>query len=83
MFYHSGDIEKERNLPVSTFYDRANTSIPNCQVGFIDVLVLPLFAVLGQFVPEIDSMIRSQIQENKNVFTEQDAMLRSSKNKMI
>ena len=44
-FFRQGDLEKEKNLPVSMFFGRENTSIPRCQLGFIDVLILPLFTV--------------------------------------
>ena len=71
-YFRQGDIEKDRNIPVSMFYDRANTSIPSCQVGFIDVLVLPLFVVLGQLVPEVDAVVVARIKENKNIFVNQE-----------
>ncbi|KAJ3182812.1 hypothetical protein HDU85_002415 [Gaertneriomyces sp. JEL0708] len=42
-FFLQGDREKKMGMPVSKFMDRDDTSIPKCQLGFIDVLVVPLF----------------------------------------
>lgn len=53
-FFSQGDLERRMGIPVSTFMDREDTNIPrwyvhaaapshNSQIGFIDVLVTPLF----------------------------------------
>ena len=42
-FYHQGDIERERNLPLSPFMDRKTGDLPKSQIGFISFLVLPLY----------------------------------------
>jgi hypothetical protein len=46
-FFLQGDREAELGLPVSPFMDRRKDSVArtivNCQVGFINVLVRPLF----------------------------------------
>jgi len=42
-FFQQGDREAELGLPISPFYDRQKTSIAQCQMGFINVLVKPLF----------------------------------------
>ncbi|KAJ3036722.1 hypothetical protein HDV00_002435 [Rhizophlyctis rosea] len=42
-FFEQGDREKKMGLPVSKFMDRNDTNIPKCQIGFMDVLVVPLF----------------------------------------
>ena len=39
-----GDRENELGLPISAFMDRQKTSIAQCQMGFISVLVKPLYA---------------------------------------
>ncbi|KAI9356020.1 hypothetical protein DFJ73DRAFT_958510 [Zopfochytrium polystomum] len=48
-FFKQGDRERIRGLPVSTFMDRYDANIPKSQVGFIDVLVAPLFESWCQF----------------------------------
>lgn len=42
-FFAQGDLEKERNIPVSMFCDRYCTDIPKVQVGFLRSICLPLF----------------------------------------
>jgi len=43
-FFRQGDREAQLGMPVSPFYDREKTSVAQCQMGFINVLVKPLFA---------------------------------------
>jgi hypothetical protein len=42
-FFNQGDIEQQRNMPVSMYCDRATTDIAKSQSGFIQNLVIPLF----------------------------------------
>eukprot|EP01137_Pigoraptor_chileana_P014748 Opistho-2@69780 len=49
-FFQQGEAERARNLPVSAFMDREQTSIPKCQVGFIDFIVKPLYEAVDSFV---------------------------------
>ena len=64
-FFRQGDLEREKNLPVSTFFDREATSIPKCQMGYMDVLVLPLFTVLGQLIPEVADVCLENLETNR------------------
>jgi hypothetical protein len=43
-FFRQGDLEASMGMPISPFYDRAKTSVAQCQMGFINVLVKPLYA---------------------------------------
>ena len=43
-FFRQGDLEAKLGMPISPFYDREKTSTAQCQMGFINVLVKPLFA---------------------------------------
>jgi len=51
-FFQQGELEAQSGLPISPFYDREKTSIAQCQMGFINVLVKPLYteftALLGE-----------------------------------
>jgi len=49
-FFQQGDKEASLGLPISPFYDRAKTSISQCQMGFINVLVKPLYTEFMGFV---------------------------------
>mmetsp|Transcript_31291 Transcript_31291/g.74962 ORF Transcript_31291/g.74962 Transcript_31291/m.74962 type:complete len:726 (-) Transcript_31291:216-2393(-) len=42
-YFAQGDKERELGLPISMLMDRKTTNIAKCQVGFIDILVFPLF----------------------------------------
>ncbi len=70
-FFRQGDLEREKNLPVSMFFDRNNTSIPKCQMGYIDVLVLPLYSVLGQLIPEVGSVCCEYLEVNRKYVSKQ------------
>ena len=42
-FFLQGDKEASLGMPVSPFYDREKTNVAQCQMGFINVLVKPLY----------------------------------------
>lgn len=45
-FFRQGDLERKLGMPISPFYDREKTSVAQCQMGFINVLVKPLYVEL-------------------------------------
>ncbi|KAI9362045.1 hypothetical protein DFJ73DRAFT_620890 [Zopfochytrium polystomum] len=49
-FFKQGDKERLMGLPVSKFMDRNDTNIPKCQLGFIDIMVRPLFDAWSQCI---------------------------------
>ncbi|KAI9345013.1 hypothetical protein BDR26DRAFT_1005825 [Obelidium mucronatum] len=49
-FFQQGDRERLNGLNVSMFMDRKETNIPKCQVGFVDILVTPLFEAWSQCI---------------------------------
>ncbi|KAJ3013029.1 hypothetical protein HKX48_005960 [Thoreauomyces humboldtii] len=49
-FFLQGDRERKLGMPVSKFMDRYDTHIPKCQIGFIDILVTPLFDSWSQCI---------------------------------
>lgn len=42
-FFCQGDIEKQRNLPVSMYCDRENTDVSKSQTGFLKNVCMPLY----------------------------------------
>ena len=44
-FYRQGDREQSEGLPVSPLFDRNKPGVTKSQVGFFDVVILPLFQV--------------------------------------
>ncbi|KAJ3101850.1 cAMP-specific 3',5'-cyclic phosphodiesterase 4D [Phlyctochytrium planicorne] len=67
-FYRQGDCEREIGLPVSQFMDRNNTNVAKCQIGFIDILVAPLFDAWTHFNhgDERCSKLQKAIQRNRS-----------------
>ena len=58
-FWMQGDKESSLGLPISAFMDRRQPQVQTCQIGFINVLVKPLYTewhkLLGDIVqPAID-----------------------------
>jgi hypothetical protein len=70
-FFNQGEKEKEFGLPVSNFMDRETTNIAKCQIGFINVLVHPLFMAINDFLPTIkpciDNLIKNRVFWEDNV----------------
>jgi hypothetical protein len=51
-FFRQGDLEAKLGMPISPFYDREKTSTAACQMGFINVLVKPLYAEFTSLLGE-------------------------------
>ncbi|KAJ1536162.1 High affinity cAMP-specific and IBMX-insensitive 3',5'-cyclic phosphodiesterase 8A [Nowakowskiella sp. JEL0078] len=61
-----GDREIKLNIPVSKFMDRNDTCIPN-QVGFIDILVTPLFDTWSQCIrTDFTKQCTTNIESNRS-----------------
>lgn len=71
-FFRQGDVEKSQNLPMSMFYDRDGTNIAKCQVGFIDVLVLPLFKAVGALIPVVETRCVKNLSANRTTHAQQN-----------
>ena len=52
--FKQGDLEREKGLPISFNCDRYSVSLSQSQLGFIDVIVSPLFTVLNEYFPQIN-----------------------------
>ena len=52
-FWRQGDLEKERNLPVSFLCDRENVNIPQSQKGFLSGFILSTYECLGNIFPSL------------------------------
>ncbi|KAI9349277.1 hypothetical protein DFJ73DRAFT_834045 [Zopfochytrium polystomum] len=48
-FYRQGDEERDRSLQISQFMDRFEPNVAKCQIGFIDVVVSPMFDVWAYY----------------------------------
>lgn len=64
-FFRQGDKEKEFGLPMSPFMDREFENLPRMQGAFIDALVQPVFKLLAELLPLIDSYCLTTLQSNR------------------
>jgi len=62
-FWNQGDVEKLKGLPISFLCDRTTADVPKGQMGFIRGLIMPLFEVLTDFLPEL-SYLKINIEDN-------------------
>ena len=51
-FFNQGDLESYQGLPISFLCDRSTIRIPEGQPGFINFILLPLFSVVSNMMPE-------------------------------
>ena len=70
-FFLQGDKEAELALPISPLCDRRTTSRPQSQIGFINFIVLPAYELLGQLIPQVESVVLPQIKLNLTFWEEQ------------
>jgi hypothetical protein len=66
-FFLQGDLEKQNSVAVSMFMDRTTTNIAKCQLGFIDILVFPLFDALVLMLP-LAAVCLENLNSNKEFF---------------
>eukprot|EP01017_Pseudomicrothorax_dubius_P037686 TRINITY_DN5556_c0_g1_i1.p1 TRINITY_DN5556_c0_g1~~TRINITY_DN5556_c0_g1_i1.p1 ORF type:complete len:196 (+),score=37.55 TRINITY_DN5556_c0_g1_i1:61-648(+) len=72
-FWHQGDVELKRNLPVSPLCDRRNRNVAKSQEGFLKAIVLPLYESFGEFLKSdvINQNCFEQIKTNCNYWTQE------------
>ncbi len=56
-FFRQGDKEKELGLKVSMNCDRLTTTLPQCQIGFMNYIVGPLFISIVEIFPELNFLV--------------------------
>jgi len=64
-FFLQGDKESSQNLPVSPFMERGNSSLPQMQVNFATVIVIPLYEVMGRILPILQTAVLPVLLENR------------------
>lgn len=52
-FWLQGDQERTLGMPISAFMDRTHPTVAQCQIGFINVLVKPLFIEMHKLLGEL------------------------------
>lgn len=87
-FFHQGDIEKERDLPVSYLCDREKFNVAQCQPGFLNFIVIPLHREMLHIFPYLGKINLDNAKENVLKWqeyqeTEEDKKIYDIKNKRI
>lgn len=59
-----GDKERDLDLPISMFMDRKKNTLNKCQIGFLTIIIRPLFSTYFQFVPSMSATIEEYINQN-------------------
>ena len=62
-----GDKERENELPISYLMDRYTVNTAKSQIGFIDVIVKPLYEVVKCFLPDLQNYI-ANLDNNKLIW---------------
>lgn len=67
-FYRQGDLERERGMPISSFFDRENPQVAKCQKGFITFFIQPFFKPWFEFLNTNSAAnpILQQLSDNLN-----------------
>jgi class 3 adenylate cyclase len=65
-FFRQGDKEKELNAPISPFMDREYENLPRMQITFIDAVVKPVFKLVEELLPSINTNCVKQLQINRS-----------------
>ena len=63
-FFMQGDLEASLGLPVSAFMNRETTSIAQCQMGFIKVLVMPLYTEMRKLLGDDCQICIDELNKN-------------------
>lgn len=67
-FWTQGDKERTLGIPITYMMDRYSVNIAKSQVGFIDVIVAPVFAAFKEILPKFEGPCQS-LQSNKEAWS--------------
>ena len=91
-YYQQGDLERKLDFTISPFFDRTTCNPFKFQIGYIDVIVMPLFTIWCQFKPaytedcitkgllENKKLLESKVEETKNLMQMRESPGRDSFN---
>ncbi|XP_067325343.1 dual specificity calcium/calmodulin-dependent 3',5'-cyclic nucleotide phosphodiesterase 1C-like [Anolis sagrei] len=64
-FFHQGDKEAALGLPISSLCDRKTTKISESQIGFIEIIIRPLFVLLFEVLEKIVAPLIKEASKSK------------------
>jgi hypothetical protein len=68
-YWNQGDKEREKDFPISYLMDRYTVNAAKSQIGFIDIIVMPLYMVITEFLPDVE-IAKKNMEENKSKWME-------------
>ena len=75
-FFNQGDMEREKNLPISFLCDRNTTFVAKSQPGFLGFVVMPLYRSMMEVIPAakpaLDQMMKNSETWKNYTETEHD-----------
>jgi hypothetical protein len=69
-FFAQGEKEKELSLPVSPLCDKQTTKTADSQIGFLQFVVRPTYALLGDIIPRVKQEVLPIIDQNLEYWKE-------------
>lgn len=83
-FFAQGDKEKELALPVSPMCDKETTKTADSQIGFLQFVVRPLYAFVGDIIPQVKEDVLPIANSNLDYWQEEkkrDSLLKREQQK--
>ena len=69
-FFRQGDKERDIDIPVSPLCDRNLTNVAKAQVGFIDIVLTPLYKAWAEFLPEAKKTCMPLVHKNRQYWAD-------------
>lgn len=81
-FFDQGDLEKQRNMPISMYCDRQTTNIPKSQAGFLKNICIPLFEAWTSYLSSetVNELVLDQIKRNLAIWEKKSKTRRQTFN---
>ena len=64
-FFHQGDLEQAKGLPISFLCNRETTNVPKSQPGFINGISIPLWTVIVDIMPTMSEYLQGARENSR------------------
>jgi len=85
-FFNQGDKEKQLGIPVQMLNDRTKVNKAYAQIGFIEIMIVPLEAAKTRLLPllhETSEILESNMHEWSRIWVEENIPLEEEKDKVM
>ncbi|XP_078093154.1 high affinity cGMP-specific 3',5'-cyclic phosphodiesterase 9A-like [Mustelus asterias] len=69
-YFMQSEKEKSEGLPVSSLMDRDIVTKPNAQIGFIQLILIPMFEAMAKLFTQIDVVMIQPLRESRDRYEE-------------